>query len=128
MPAPKGNQFTRKYHLEEVIPLFELSLKEAQKRDCLHVYTAIKASGIPMRSFMKLCEEHKVLQDIKEEINFSILERINEGALKGDFVSTPSIWRMKQLGEYDESKIDHTNNGGKFESPVINFTKRNESN
>lgn len=128
MPAPKGNQFARKYKLEEVIPLFEQSLKEAAKNSCLHVYTAIKASGIPLRSFMHLCNEHDVLQDIKEEINFLILERINKGALKGDYVSTPAIWRMKQLGEHDESKIDHTNDGGKFESPTINFTKRNESN
>ena len=58
----------------------------------------------------------------KKDIQSAIISRINKKALQGEksggFNATASIWRMKQLGEIDQSNIDHTTKGEKMASDL----------
>lgn len=67
--------------------------------------------------------KNPVFEKLKEDVKSHIVSRVNSKALKGDFSSTPSIWRMKQLGEKEEQTIDHRNNGQSFEPPKITFSE-----
>lgn len=110
MPAPVGNQYTRKYTLEEALPLFEKAREYARiNDDCLCVQDAVKEANIPSRTFYDLCDQFDVLQDIKRDINDFVISRVNRGALKGDYNATAGIWRMKQLGEKDKHEVEQTN-------------------
>ena len=62
-----------------------------------------------------------VFETLKKDIQDIIVSRINKKALNNKFNATASIWRMKQLGEIDESTKNLTNNGNSFEPPKISF-------
>ena len=113
MAAPKGNQYTRKYTEKEAFKIFEATLKWAkEEEDCLCVQDAVIHSDIPRSTFYYLCDEHKVLDNIKKEINDLVIARVNKGALKGDYNPTAGIWRMKQLGETDKREVDSKSSDG----------------
>jgi len=102
MAAPLGNQYTRKFTLEEAMELFIRALEYAETNpDCLCVQDAEIHVKIPHSTFGYLCNEHKVLDDIKADINRAIIAKVNKGALDGTYNTTAGIWRMKQLGEKD---------------------------
>ena len=51
--------------------------------------------------------------------------KINKKGLDGEFNPAMSIWRLKQLGEVDQSKTDITSNGKDVNTtPIINFIKK----
>lgn len=57
-----------------------------------------------------------IFENLKKDIQKQIIRRINKKSLKGDFVPSPAIWRMKQLGEIEikEVKQDLTTQGEKI--------------
>ena len=108
MAAPSGNVYSQVWTLENALPRFIDALEFSKTDDCLCLQDAIIHSGIPSRTFYYLAENHEDLQTIKEDIHVQIISRINKGALKDNFVASPAIWRMKQLGEKDEQHINQT--------------------
>ena len=103
MAAPKGNKFTQKYTEKEAENLLLDALEYAKKNgNCLSIQDAIIHIDTPHTTFYDLCRKHKVLNNIKKDINNHIVARINRNALRNKFNSTAAIWRMKQLGEQEE--------------------------
>lgn len=122
MQFQPGNKYAQEWTFENSLPRFEDALKYAMNTEnCLCIQDAILQTGIPSRTFYYLVENHSVLRSIKDEINEVIIIRVNKGAMKGELKETASIFRMKQLGERDKVDINHTNDGSKFEPPVIKF-------
>lgn len=119
MTAEKENKYAQEWTLENAQPRFEDALEYATTDEsCLCLQDAIFKSGIPSRTFYYLSGNHIVLQTIKEDIHNRIISRINKNALDRVLPSpaSPSIWRMKQLGEKDEQHIKQT---GTMEQKVI---------
>lgn len=115
MAAEKGNKYAQEWTFENALPRFEDALKFAKENDdCLCLQDAILQTGIPVSTFKYLVENQKVLASIKEEIHAVIISRINKGALRDTLTSTPAIWRMKQLGEKDQSHLDVKSDGEKI--------------
>jgi len=118
MAAPEGNTNAVKWSDDDVIKSLEKSLQAAiSDTNVLCYYDAIQKGDIPYRTieFYLSKEQQVVLQSIKKEIMAAIASRINKGALEGDYVPAPAIWRMKQLGESDKQEIKHT---GDADQPV----------
>jgi len=118
MAAPEGNTNAVKWSDDDVIKSLEKSLQAAiSDTNVLCYYDAIQKGDIPYRTieFYLSKEQQVVLQSIKKEIMAAIASRINKGALSGDYVPAPAIWRMKQLGESDKQEIKHT---GDADNPV----------
>ena len=114
-----GNKEAEKWTFEEVEKIMFQMLENAKtNKDILCLQDAIFSVNLYSSSLNYLLEIHPVFESIKKDIQDIIVARVNSGALKGDFVSTPAIWRMKQCGEKDESAINHQNNGGAFEQPL----------
>lgn len=122
-----GNKAAEIWTESESIEAFEAMLSNAQEDKTILCYNDA-CNSIKMRytTAEYLCKKHPVLDDYKKNVQMTIISRINRGALLGELVSTPSIWRMKQCGETDEQKINHQNDGGKFEQPRIVFKKSYE--
>jgi len=119
MAFEKNNKYAQEWTLENAQPRFEDALKYAtDNEECLCLQDAIYESGIPSRTFYYLSGNHDVLQIIKEDIHNRIISRINKNALDKVLPApaSPSIWRMKQLGEKDEQHIKQT---GTMEQKVI---------
>lgn len=109
MGAPKGNRYTQKYTEEQAIELFIKAADYAITNDeCLSVQDAVIHIDIPHSTFYDLAEKHKVLDNIKKEINSAVIARINKGALLNEMNPTAAIWRAKQLGETDKQVIEET--------------------
>lgn len=125
MAAEIGNKYAQEWTLENALPRFEDTLKFAldDEKNCLCMQEAVMQSGIPSRTFYQLSKDHKVLQDIRAEINDAIIIRVNRGAMKGDLKETSSIFRMKQLGERDKLEIDHTTAGESFNVKPFKFRR-----
>jgi hypothetical protein len=124
MAAPKGNQYTRKWNIEELITQFEIGLEYAKtNKNCLCLADAIAQTNVPYSTYDYYAEKEEVLGFIKRDTMVEVTRRINKGALQGDYNPASSIWRMKQLGEKDQQYQDHTTQGDKITPPVINFTK-----
>ena len=105
MGAPKGNRYTQKYSEEQAVELFVKAAEYAiNDKDCLSVQDAVIHINIPHSTFYDLAEKHKVLDNIKKEINNAVIARINKGALLNKMNSTAAIWRSKQLGETDKTE------------------------
>ncbi len=108
MGAPKGNRYTQKYTEDQAIELFVKAAEYAiNDKECLSVQDAVIHIDIPHSTFYDLAEKHKVLDNIKKEINNAVIARINKGALLNKMNATAAIWRSKQLGEAD--KTENTN-------------------
>ncbi len=112
-----GNKASEKWTEKEALDAFNgLYLYTKSNNKVLSLQQAYIEYGIPPSTYYYLTEKFPVLEKIKKGMHDVIIARINSGALTGDYVPTPAIWRMKQLGESDKQEIDHTNAGGKFES------------
>ena len=103
MAAPKGNQYTRKWEIEELTELFLKGLEFAEtNKKCYCLADAIYHTEIPYSTYDYYAEKEHVLGLIKKDTMICITRRINKGALEGDYNPASSIWRMKQLGEKDQ--------------------------
>jgi len=122
----KGNRDAEKWDIQTAEDLFNKALDFALTDDeCLCVEDAIYHSGIPFSTFYDLAKKNTVLESIKKDINRAILRRVNKKGLNGEFNPAMSIWRLKQLGEVDQSKTDITSNGKDVNTtPIINFIKK----
>lgn len=121
MGAEKDNKYAEKYTLEDAEKIFNEILKlSIESEDVLCIQEAVIKSGIPRSTFYALCKKHKVLDNIKKEINDAIISKINRQALTSKYNPTASIWRMKQLGEKDKQEIQSS---GTLDIKTINFKK-----
>ena len=110
MAAEKGNDYAKKYELEDLIYHFEKGLMYAQENDdCLCLQDAVFNRGLPYSSYFYFAGLHKELDSIKEETKAVILIRINKKTLEGTYVAAPGIFRMKQLGEKDTQHVKSEN-------------------
>jgi hypothetical protein len=114
-----GNKEAEKWTFEEVEKLFEkmydLALTDSSILCFQGACLAVNYRSSHVDYFIK---KFPVFENTKKDIQNVIVNRVNEGALKGTLVSTPAIFRMKQLGEVDESNYNMKNNGGSFETTV----------
>jgi hypothetical protein len=114
-----GNKEAEKWTFEEVEKLFEkmydLALTDSSILSFQGACLAVNYRSSHVDYFIK---KFPVFENTKKDIQNVIVNRVNEGALKGTLVSTPAIFRMKQLGEVDESSYNMKNNGGSFETTV----------
>lgn len=102
-----GNRYAQEWTLENALPRFEDALKYAtENEDCLCMQDAVIQTGIPSVTFYYLVNNHPVLKSIKQDIAEQIIARVNRGAIKDIFGSSPAIWRMKQLGEKDQQYVE----------------------
>ena len=125
MAAEKGNRYAEKHSLEEWEEIFEGIYKRAIKGKYLSLQQAFIESDVRPSTERWLCSKYEVLATIKKDIAAAIANKINKGGLKSDFNPAMSIWRLKQLGEVDESKTDITSNGKDVNTtPIINFIKK----
>lgn len=103
-----GDKAAEKWTFEESENVFKEILTEARKNTCkwysMQEVVLENNSLIPHRTFYYLLEKYPILQSYKKEINDLIIARVNKGALLGDLVPAPAIWRMKQLGETDRTE------------------------
>ena len=119
-PNQKNNTKSRKV----VIRKFMLMLENAKVDDnilcfqdaCQSINWRVSKIDYWIKKIPKLSMYKKDVQD-------TILSRINKKALLGQHVPAPAIWRMKQLGEKDEQKINHQNNGGEFKSSTVSVSQ-----
>lgn len=119
-----GNQFARKWTEEELIERFENALQETETDyNALCIQDFYFKTGIPVSTCKAKINEYQVLANIKESAQSIIISRINKKALNGEYNSTASIWRFKQLGERDERYQDVTTQGEKIESPKIDLSQ-----
>lgn len=119
MAAPIGNKYNEKYTLEGELPIFEDMLDKAKEGKYLSIQEAVMHSPYGRSSFYHLCDRFKELDNIKDDINDTIIANINRKALEGQFNATSSIWRMKQLGERDKQELDHTTKGETINHVVL---------
>jgi hypothetical protein len=118
-----SNKLAETWPEEEAIALFERIRECAKDKETLSVQAAFRKADIYSSTFYYLIDKYPVLGSLKKDIDDLIIENVNHGAMTGDYVPAPAIWRMKQLGEKDSSQIDHTNAGGKFDPPKITFNE-----
>jgi len=72
-------------------------------------------------TFCYRCSKNENLAELKESICDAITARVNRGAMKGEYVPSPSIWRLKQLGEKDSSSINHNHSGNMITEHKVIF-------
>jgi len=112
MAAEIGNDYNRKWTLDEAIELFKTGADWARDdEDALCIQDVFKHMEMPCSTFNLLVREHEVLASIKEDMQASIISRVNAKALKSGFAAAPAIWRLKQMGESDQQNINVTSNG-----------------
>jgi len=106
MAFEKGNHNAQEWTLENAQPRFEDALEFAESdTTCLCLQDAIHFSGIPYTTFYYLSNNHDVLNSIKQNIMNAVTRRINRLAITDQAPAAPAIWRMKQLGEKDETTV-----------------------
>lgn len=119
-----GNKEAEKWTFEEVEKLFEQMYELALSDPTILCFQgaclAVNYRSSHVDYFIK---KFPVFENTKKDIQNVIIDRVNKGALLGDLVSTPAIFRMKQLGEVDESTTNMKNNGGSFDAPTVVFKK-----
>ena len=121
-----GNKAGEVWSREDVEKLMDdMRTNASNNDDILCLQDAIRSVGLYSSGLNYLLNRFPEFETIKKDIQDVIVCKVNRNALKGDFNPTASIWRMKQLGERDESNINHQNDGRKFETPRIVFKKSN---
>lgn len=109
MAAPKGNQYTRKWTLEDYQDAMNKALETAREdTKCFTLYAAFKTSDIPFSTLQKACDDYEVLVPIKKDIMNIIADRIASGAIQGENAPAPSIFMLKNLGYTDRQEIKHS--------------------
>lgn len=121
-----NNKFNEKHTEEDVEKLFLKMFENTKKdEDILCVQDVYLSEGIPESTYYWLINKYNKAADIAKDIKAKLISRINRGALKNNLVSTPSIWRMKQLGEKDKQEVVNTNVDLPLTEEEINMAKRN---
>jgi len=117
----KGDKAAEKWTLSEAKMVFtELIDIVVKDEDFLSFQdVTLYNDKIPYSTFYYLLNKFPILDSFKKQLNDIIISRVNKGALKGDYVSTPAIWRMKQLGEKDQQFQDLTSNGKEINKTEI---------
>jgi hypothetical protein len=108
---------------EAALEVFEDVVKAAESDDdVLCLQDAIRKSIMPYSTYYQQSKDHPHLERLKKDAQAAIIRRVNRGGLTGDLVSTPAIFRMKQLGERDESDVNQRISGkldGEHEHRVV---------
>ena len=123
-----GNQAAATWTEEAAVELLLSMCEFAMHYDDVLCFTdaCVKARYSPSH-VNYLVDRFPVLVDIKKDVQNYIASRINKGALTGDYVATPAIWRMKQLGEKDQQFQEVTGKDGTaVTQPVFVFKNLNE--
>ena len=116
-----GNKSAEKWTEEIAKEAFEIMVQNAANhKDIFSVYDCYRSAGIRGSMFHYLVDKFPVLENYKKEIQEAIAARINKGAILGDYNPTACIWRMKQLGEKDQSTQD-INMSGSLNIPVAKW-------
>ena len=108
-----GNKAAEKWTEQNTYDVFMRMLSVAQEdEEVLCIQDVLHHPEIKLyRSGMDyLLEKFPVFGKYKKDIQDAIVSRINKGALNGDLVSTPAIFRMKQLGEEEKQVHEVTQN------------------
>lgn len=123
-----GNQAAATWTEAEAIKLLESMCSYAlNDSDVLCFTDACMKCGFSPSHVAYLVDRFPVLETIKKDVQAYITSRINKGALTGDYVSTPAIWRMKQLGEKDQQFQEVTGkDGAPVMTPTFVFKNLNE--
>lgn len=110
-----GNKAAETWTEEGVQDLFDQMYSNAKTNESLLCFNDVcKSVGYRFSHIEYFIKKFPVFENYKIDIQQELISRINKGALVGDFVPAPSIWRFKQLGERDESTHNLKNNGGSF--------------
>lgn len=129
MAAEANNKYSQIWTLENAMPRFIDSLEFAeQSEDCLCLQDAIHQTGIPYTTYYQLSRNHKDLHAIKQDTMNEIIRRINKGGLLNKMNPASAIWRMKQLGEKDESTVNQSINPISHNIEVKNAKQAGEIN
>lgn len=104
----KYNKNAQKYTEEEAKEMFVEVLDNAFG-DCLSVQEAFLKAKIPSSTYHHLKNKFQICSDIHEDVRAVLISKINRGSLEGDLISTPAIWRFKQLGETDKTEVTNYN-------------------
>lgn len=108
-----GNKAAEKWTEDNVYGIF-MKMRDIAEADneVLCLQDVIKHPEIKLYTsgMNYLLEKFPVFEKYKKDIQNIIISRINKGAINGDFVSTPAIFRMKQLGEEERQVHDVTQN------------------
>jgi len=102
-----GNRNAVKYEEEDAIKIFEGIREKAIEGKYNSMQGAILDNGFYNSGFYHLIDRFPVLESIKKDIEQIVISTVNDKAIDGKGNPAACIWRMKQLGEKDES---HTNN------------------
>lgn len=111
-------------HIKDFKKMLEIAQND---NDCLCFADAVHKAGLPISSVNKAAKKHEELANIKEDIRAVIIRRVNRNALKNKFSAAASIFRLKQLGEKDQSYRDHTTDGESFNNTIsVEIVKNND--
>jgi hypothetical protein len=129
--AMKGNKNAQIWAEKSVRELFQVMRDNAENdKEILCLQDAIRSVQLYSSSLNYLLEKFPEFENLKKDIQNAIVSRVNKEALKGNFHATASIWRMKQLGEKDQSEVkqDLTTLGKAItnEKTVIEFINAKE--
>lgn len=117
----EGNVPKHKRSFVDAEEMMENVLTASYDSRCLSFQSAIIKAGYRPSVIYNIFNNYPELEDYKKDAMANIIERINEGALEGDYNATASIWRMKQLGERDEKHTDITTKGNSVTITPIQF-------
>ena len=100
----KGNKNALKWTEEKKLEIFKQVAEIARTDDeVLCLYDAVDKCLMPLTTYDIFAKDFPELGLLKAEAQKQIVRRINKNALFGTFTAAPAIWRMKQLGEKDET-------------------------
>lgn len=110
MPAPKGNDYARKWTEKKAIAFFNEVYKiVSTDKNVHHISTAlIRIEGAYIELYSRLADEFEVCQPIKRKIDTFIQSRLFEKGLSGDNNATLTIFGLKNMGWSDKQEIEHS--------------------
>lgn len=101
-----GNKANEKYNLEQATELFNNVYEFAKTNNrCYSLQNAIH-SHTRHSTYYHLLNRFPELDKFKKDTFAVIIDRLNIGAIEGDFNPTACIWRMKQSGEVEKQTIE----------------------
>lgn len=120
MGAAKGSRNAAIWTEEEMREKFEAAYIYAlEDPDALCVQDLFIHMGISRKYFYKLIERYPEYEEMHDKMKDALIAKVNRGAIKGDYSSTPCIWRMKQLGEKDTSEVHQHVTGTTTQKRII---------
>jgi len=114
----EGNKDAEKWTKDNVTELLTEMYNNADTDNNILCFSdACKSVGYRDSHIDYLIKKFPVFEDFKRDIQKAVVRRINKGAILGDFNPTSCIWRMKQLGEVDQSN-QNINMTGNINIPI----------